>query len=187
MQKKVFCWKISTLINSLQKLIIFGSIRREKRSWTPCFSIIWVITPRWVSIAFRMFSVFNSSQLEYTSLTKPPFVFREGFRRWNFAFKPPYFKFFQVLLIDWSKTMQSGELTGKPPWSSTSKSVKLEIVFRSLTTPAPGQTFIPGFAHALTTHLWAKKIKMVVLGTSECNFLSLVISLKYLCCLKLAK
>ena len=69
-------------------------------------------------------------------IDKTPFVRRLGFRFWNFSFSQP-FKFFQVLLKDWSNTMQSGLFTGKPPWSSCSKSVKSVIVVRSFTLPAP--------------------------------------------------
>ena len=72
----------------------------------PCFSIISNITPLCASIAFRICSIFISSQLERTSFTNPLFVRRLGFRFWNFAFNPP-FKFFHVWLTDWSNLLDS--------------------------------------------------------------------------------
>ena len=64
------------------------------------------MTPLCASIAFRICSIFISSQLERTSFTNPPFVRRLGFRFWNFAFNPP-FKFFHVWLTDWSNLLDS--------------------------------------------------------------------------------
>ena len=63
------------------------------------------------------------------------------------------FRFFQVLLTNWSKTWQSGLFTGNPPSSSCSKSVNSEIVVWSFTFPAPGHTSIPIFNQAALTQL----------------------------------
>ena len=128
------------------------SIWAQERSRTPLLlNDLKPMTSFWVSIAFRMCSIFISSQLDKTSLTKPPFVRRLGFRFWNLSFNPP-FNFFHVLFTDWSSTWQSGLFTGKPPWSSCSKSVKSMMFVRSFTLPAPGQTLIPNLAQAAFTH-----------------------------------
>ena len=123
----------------------------EKRSRTPYFFIISNMTPLCTSIAFRICSIFISSQLERTSFTNPLFVSRLGFRFWNFAFNPP-FKFFHVWLTNWSDTLQPGLLIGNPPSSSSSSPVNSTISVWSFTFPAPGQTSMPNFPHAACLH-----------------------------------
>ena len=141
------------------------NIWAQKRSRTPCFSMISSMTSFCASIAFRMCSIFISAQLERTSLTKPPFVRRLGFRFWNLSFNPP-FKFFQVWLTDWSSTMQSGLFTG-PPLVLQVLSVKSVMVVRSFTLPAQARLGSHTFPRQ-QLHTQIKFDLKSLLYTSEC-------------------